>query len=55
MSHVAHDGGMLDVTAPEYVEIEIRDDGSVLWIHIDGIAMFRACRIANLEITDRRE
>lgn len=38
----------LDVTAPEIVEIVVRDDQKVLWINIDGKCALRACRIENL-------
>ena len=45
----------IDVTAPSLVEIEIRSDGKVIWIHVDGFTLLRACRIENLEIKDNRE
>lgn len=48
-------GEMLDVTSPEYLEIEISDSGNVIWIHVDGITVFRACRIANLTVHDNRK
>lgn len=48
-----HDGkDSLDVTAPEEsVEIQIRADGAVLWIHIDGRTLCRICRIPAGKIT----
>ena len=39
---------MEDVTAPRHVEIRIREDGKVVWVNVDGICRFRACRIENL-------
>ena len=45
---------MQDVAAPEGLEIEIRADGSVVWIHIDGVTALRVCRVKNLIITDHR-
>lgn len=42
---------MQDITAPEHgVQIQIRDDSTVLWIHVDGITVLRICRIPKLEI-----
>lgn len=36
------------------VEIQIRHDGRVLWIHVDGKTVLRCCRIRHLEIMDQR-
>jgi len=36
---------MLDITAPSHVEIEIREDGHVVWVNVDGECVLRACRI----------
>lgn len=46
---------MQDISAPRTVEIEIRDDGKVVWVHVDGQTEFRACRIEVLHITDHRK
>ncbi len=51
--HKTYDGGMLDITAPDYVEIVIKEDGKVVWINTGG-CVFRACRIGQLVIEDRR-
>jgi hypothetical protein len=48
-------GQFVDITAPDQVEVEIRADGSVLWVHVEGITKLRLCRIQNLTITDRRD
>lgn len=48
---------MLDITAPKAgVEVLVRDDGSVLWVNVDGICRLRICRIGDnqLVITDER-
>jgi hypothetical protein len=48
---------MLDIAAPDHgVEVEVRPDGRVLWVHVDGQTVLRICRIANglLDIQDRR-
>jgi DNA-binding protein YbaB len=37
------------------VEIEIRDDGKVVWVHINGQTEFRACEIEEVHITDNRK
>jgi hypothetical protein len=43
------------LTAPKIVEVEIRNDGKVLWINVDGKCELRACRIEELVLTDHRE
>jgi len=47
----------LDITKPKFVEIDIRNDGKVVWINIDGICRLRACRIGKdrLVVNDRRK
>lgn len=40
----------LDITAVESVQIEVKDDNSVLWINVDGICVLRICRITRLEL-----
>lgn len=45
---------LLDITKPEHVEIQIRNDGKVIWIHIDGITRLRICQIPLLVINDER-
>lgn len=44
----------IDITAPEHVEILIRQDGKVIWINVDGVCEFRACRINKLILNDKR-
>lgn len=46
---------MLDLVAEDPVEVEIRADGTVLWVHHQGITVLRICRISNLIINDHRE
>jgi hypothetical protein len=45
---------ILDIRAPQSVEIQIRYDGRVVWVNVDGICRFRSCRIGELTITDER-
>ena len=46
---------MLDITAPEHgVQIQIRNDGKVIWIHVDGMTVLRICQIPRLDIEDER-
>ena len=43
----------MDVTAPDTFEIEVqkRGDGtSVVYIHIDGCTVFRACRVKEIKV-----
>jgi len=49
-------GELQDINDPEWVQIEIREDGKVVWVHVDGISLFRACRIQNQpEVIDHRK
>ncbi len=48
MTQVSIDDQMIDITGPEIVEVQIRDDGKVVWINIDGICRLRACQIKKL-------
>jgi len=48
------DEQVLDVTAPEVLEIRIKWDGKVVWINIDGICRFRSCQIKTLIVEDDR-
>lgn len=50
---ITNDNSM-DVTAPKHVEVLIHDDGKVIWINVNGICLFRACRIGELVINDER-
>ncbi len=36
------------------IEIEIKDDGTVLWINTPNGCVFRACKIQNITLTDNR-
>jgi hypothetical protein len=42
----------IDVAKPK--SIKIRDDGSVVWINVAGVCLFRACQIENLILIDER-
>ena len=46
---------IIDLTAPQEVEILIRYDGRVAWINVDGLCVFRACKIRHLTLQDDRE
>jgi hypothetical protein len=46
---------MKDITAPEEVEILIKEDGKVIWINVDGICELRVCRISKLTVNDERK
>lgn len=50
-----HIGTLSDYTSPATVEVEIRADGKVVWVTVDGVTRLRACRIGELVITDNRE
>jgi len=46
---------MLDITAPEQVQVLVNVDGSVLWVNIDGVCRLRVCRMKDLDIQDSRK
>jgi hypothetical protein len=37
------------------VQVEIREDGKVLWVSIDGVTVLRICKIPSLEVNDCRD
>lgn len=41
----------LDVTAPEYVEVQWDAKRGVLYISVEGATLFRACRIKKIAFT----
>jgi len=41
---------MIDITMAELVEVEIREDGKVLWVNIDGVCQLRVCHFKKLDI-----
>ncbi len=46
---------MSDITAPKQpVEIDIRFDGGVLWVNVDGKCVLRICRIPAIILKDSR-
>ena len=46
---------MLDVNATDGdMQIQIRHDGQVIWVHLDGRTVFRCCQIRHLDISDDR-
>ena len=48
-------GQMLDITGSEFVQIQIRNDGKVIWVHtLEGMTVLRVCQIERLEIRDDR-
>lgn len=45
---------MEDITASHTLEVQIRADGKVVWVNVDGICQLRACQISEVIITDDR-
>jgi hypothetical protein len=44
-----------DITAPEHpVEVDIRFDGQVLWVNVDGKCVLRICQMPGLILNDQR-
>lgn len=46
---------MQDITRPEIVEIQIRSDGKVVWVNVDGVCALRACNIKEVIVIDERQ
>ena len=44
----------LDLIKPQLVEIQIRDDGKVIWVNANGICVLRICQIGELLLLDNR-
>ena len=44
-----------DFSAPKLVEMEVRADGKVAWVNVDGKCALRASQIENLVLRDARE
>jgi hypothetical protein len=40
----------VDITAPRNVEIKVREDGSVIWVNVDGVCVLRVCQIPHLQV-----
>jgi hypothetical protein len=45
----------IDVAEPKSLEIIIREDAKTVWVNVDGICRFRACKIQGLFIHDQRD
>ena len=45
---------MLDITGAEIVQIQIRADGAVIWVHTEKGTILRICQIKKLELDDAR-
>lgn len=48
ISGSSYDGQMLDITGPELCEIQVRQDGKVIWVNVDGRCVLRVCQIEKL-------
>jgi hypothetical protein len=45
----------IDVTGATHVEFQIRYDGAVIWLNVDGVCLVRICRIEKpIQIIDER-
>lgn len=50
------DHNMLDITRPDtVVEVMVNNDGTVMWVNVDGVCRLRVCRIPHLVLMDMRE
>lgn len=39
-----------DITAPQVVQVQIDHNRGVVWVNVDGICVFRACRIEHIVV-----
>jgi hypothetical protein len=46
---------MLDITAPEFVQVEWDSERKVLYVHVDGVSVLRCCRVKEIEISGARK
>ena len=45
----------LDITGSKFVQVQIRNDGKVLWVHTaEDMTVLRICQIEQIEIVDER-
>lgn len=42
-----YDDGLLDISGAKHVEVQLRQDGKVLWVNKDGRCVLRICMIEN--------
>ena len=40
----------LDITAPDVVEVNVSENGRVLWVNVNGECALRCCRIGHIEV-----
>jgi hypothetical protein len=43
---------LVDISSPKDVEVQVREDGKVMWINVDGVCRLRCCNIQTLHIHD---
>lgn len=51
----SYEGGQLDITGSEIVEIRIKNDGTVIWVTTETGPALRICRIKELTVVDERD
>lgn len=51
--HVHRHNDLVDVNAPKVVEISVND--KTVWVNVDGVCLFRACRVGLVIVEDKRE
>lgn len=42
----------VDVTAPDGVEVVVSADQKTIWVNVNGVCVFRACRIKHLRLDE---
>lgn len=47
-------GPQIDVVSPEIVQVEVRRDGEVVWVNVDGVCRLRISTPKQVTIIDPR-
>lgn len=45
---------MLDITAPEFVQVEWDASRRVLYVNVDGVTVLRCCRVKSIESSGKK-
>jgi hypothetical protein len=45
---------MIDIPAAKGVQIQVREDGKVVWVNVDGLCVLRCNNIEVLDVEDNR-
>jgi hypothetical protein len=55
ISNYHYKDSALDITGADGVQVQIKDDGKVLWVNTENGCVLRICQIKYIEVNDERE